>query len=355
MIYNNRTAYIQNGYRLFILYFSVGFLMFKKIFIFIFLLISGCGVPFKIRHEPREPYAITEPKLSYSRQIFNDFLKDVKPLLEGQKSKPKVYISYAWESLKTKEGIDENKKLQDRLICLQKDLEFLGIEAFLDVKFLYGEMREQMSRNIENADFVMLIGTPRLNQRATRDRLFLLPYMDKQLLPTDGNIIALVESPNFYAVYYIENGEIQEIITLPLDLSSIPWMDRSSNQGGVKEACISRKTNALMEDLFIRLKSRKFNTVSNVQFELGITIDKVHRNSKTLMPIIFKGNTETSFPAVIQNNLIRDIKDESTYYMQMSTLTNPLGIIAAICPQLIKDHRYVELVNRFERSMRLRR
>lgn len=328
--------------------------MFYRIALVLLLFMGGCSFSPKLNNKSDTSYITIESNISLNRKIFNKFLEDVKPLISPQKL-PKVFISYAWETRRTKEGTEANKKLQSFLVTLQEDLEYIGIETFLDIKFLQGDVRENIKYNLEHSDFVILIGTPRLNERAIRDRLFVMPYFDISLIPKKGNVVALVESTDFYAVYYLEEGNLKEIITLNLDLKDIPWIDRTSGRNGIKEAYISHTTNLMLEDLFKRLKSRKYKTVSNIQFELGITIDKVHKNPKTLIPLLLNGDYNSSFPTIIQNNLIRNIKTENEYYMQMSALTNPLGIIAALSPTLIRDYRYLNLVNNLEMEMRFKK
>jgi hypothetical protein len=212
-----------------------------------------------------------------------------------------------------------------------------------------GNMRHTMRQHIEAADFVILIGTPLLKKKTTQDRLLLLPYFDFKLVPDTGNIIALVESRNFYAIYYFEEGILKETITAPLDLKIIPWQSRANH---VQEARISQKTNELLESIFDRLKSREHHFVSNVQFELGVITDHMNLDSKILIPLIFKGDHQSAFPSVIQHNLIRDLRSEDHYYTQMSTLMNPPGIIVAIWPSLIRNAEYIQLANQLHKDLR---
>lgn len=320
----------------------------KRLSLVVLAFLIGCAPISLNNHKYSSGINPIEKKVSYKRRVFEEFLSETRDILKGHKL-PKVFISYAWESLKTPEGRAENEKLQSRLVILQKDLEFVGMEVFLDIKELQGNYREAMHSGIDRADFVILIGTPRLNMRGNRDRLFMLPYFDSRLIPKEGNVLALVESPDFYAVYYLEEGKLKEIKTMSLKLENILWIDQ---QNGIKEAYLGKKTNDLLEFLFNRLETREFKSISNIQYEIGISIDKVHKSPKSLIPLIFKGDYYSSFPTIIQNNLIRDISNENNYYIQMSTLTNPLGIIAALCPQLIRDHRYINLVDKFEKSFK---
>jgi len=54
-------------------------------------------------------------------------------------------------------------------VRLETDLGKLGIGIFLDIKDLYGNMREWMKKSIEASDYIILIGTPRLKERVGQD------------------------------------------------------------------------------------------------------------------------------------------------------------------------------------------
>ncbi len=236
---------------------------------------------------------------------------------------------------------------------LQEDLEFLGIETFIDMKYMQGNMRQTMKQNLDTADFVMVIGTPCFKKKALQDRLSLVPYFDPRSIPQKGNHVIMVELRDAYAVYYLEEGEMKDIITIPLaqavELSELLWI---SKPNAVKEASLSERTNDFLEFVFARLKARSIKRVSNVQFELGIALDRAQKNSKMLIPLIVKGDHTESFPKVMQNNLIRDFRSENHYYLQMSSLSSPLGILPAICPELMRNRDYANLLFDFKKAMK---
>ena len=299
---------------------------------------------------PSNHAAITHEK----RMIFDDFLANAKALLaEIYKTKPypKVFISYAWEDEQSTEGKSANKGLQKRLITLQEDLESLGIETFIDLKYMQGHMRQTMKQHLDAADFVIVIGTPRLKKRAAQDRLFLAPYFDPKAIPKTGNQLVLVEGRDAYALYYLEEAQLKEIITLPFSqlefLSHISW-----NQKGnmLREAPLSAHSNQVLEFLLTRLKHRSPKRVSNVQFELGIALDRAERNSKMLIPLMLQGSYAESFPKVMHNNLVRSLDQDEQYYAQMSSLSNPLGIMVTICPELMRNREYAALLSDFRKA-----
>ena len=221
------------------------------------------------------------------------------------------------------------------------------------MKYMHGNLRQTMKQNLDAADFLIVIGTPCFKKKALLDHLSLVPYFDPRSIPQKGNHVIMVELRDAYVAYYLEEGQIKDIITVPLaqvvELSELPWI---SKHHAVKEACISERTNDFLEFIFARLKARPIKHVSNVQFELGIALDRAQKNSKMLIPLIVKGDHAESFPKVIQNNLIRDFRSEGHYYLQMSSLSNPLGILPVICPELMRNRHYANLLNDFKKAMK---
>jgi len=71
------------------------------------------------------------------------------------------YISYAWY----KEN-EKNIKLQKWLITFKNDLKKVGIDTFLDVENMTGNMNTTMAENIAKSNFVFIVVTPRFKERA---------------------------------------------------------------------------------------------------------------------------------------------------------------------------------------------
>ena len=128
---------------------------------------------------------LQNPALNSDRKAFENFLSQVKALMERKNLiPPSGFISYAWES-----GTD-NTQLQEWLTQLKKDFGKLGINLFLDIQNMNGNMRECM-QILSEREFVLLIGTPRLKARAMQDSLYLLPSFTPELLPKQGNVVVL--------------------------------------------------------------------------------------------------------------------------------------------------------------------
>jgi len=73
-----------------------------------------------------------------------------------------VFFTYAWEN-------DEktNNELQAFLNDLRDKLLMAGVkDVFYDIYDMQGNMKETMKTRIEDADLIILIGTPRYRQRA---------------------------------------------------------------------------------------------------------------------------------------------------------------------------------------------
>jgi len=74
---------------------------------------------------------------------------------------PTAFLSYAWNP-------DENKnyKLQEWLLKIKRDLAIAGITVFLDISNMQLKMSETMKTNIEKSDYIFIVCTPRLKERA---------------------------------------------------------------------------------------------------------------------------------------------------------------------------------------------
>jgi hypothetical protein len=322
----------------------------------VFILLLGCAAAPKAPPQglPSPLANVSEPGLE-TRALFDDFLEQLKRLLlksrDASKPYPKVFLSYAWEDEHSSLGLSENRALQRRLMVLQEDLESIGIETFIDLKYMQGNIRKTMKKNLEAADFVMVIGTPRLKERSRQDKLFLAPYFDPESIPKMGNAVLLVEGRDCYAVYYLEKAQLKEIITVPIghlaERLDLPWIQKAH---ALKEGALSEKTNEILEYCFARLKHRGYKFVSNVQFELGIALDKAESDQKALIPLIVKGEHSQSFPGAMHNILIRALGEGDPYYQQLSSLSNPLGIIPTLFPELLRNPDYENLVKAFKKA-----
>ena len=157
---------------------------------------------------------------SPEHQTFEKLLVEVKALMQKKNIKsPSGFISYAWPS-----DSEELKILQAWLTQLKKDFAQLGIDIFLDIENMNGNMRECM-RLINEKDFVLLIGTPRFKERAEQDALYLLPSFKPELLPAKGHAVILTENDDM--VHFMENGKVlgeEKSISRRFDLSEIEWI-----------------------------------------------------------------------------------------------------------------------------------
>jgi len=74
---------------------------------------------------------------------------------------PCAFLSYAWDP-------DENKnyELQEWLLKIKRDLQIVGITVFLDIRNMQLNMSETMKTNIEKSDYIFIVCTPRLKERA---------------------------------------------------------------------------------------------------------------------------------------------------------------------------------------------
>ena len=108
------------------------------------------------------------PKKQAIIEEFNLFLKQINilskryQLLEDNiDDNPHIFISYAWES--------DPKALalqQSHLRQLAQDLTVLGFPTWLDIERMTGNIDQQMSGNIDNSKFILIIATPRYAYRA---------------------------------------------------------------------------------------------------------------------------------------------------------------------------------------------
>jgi tetratricopeptide (TPR) repeat protein len=102
----------------------------------------------------------------HEHAAWHEFLNNVKTLIvQRGKRPPCVFISYAWEDETTPEGRADNVRLQKRLLRLKEDLERVGMEVFLDITNMTGDIKETMRVEVARADFILPICTPRYKMR----------------------------------------------------------------------------------------------------------------------------------------------------------------------------------------------
>ncbi len=295
---------------------------------------------------------VENPDDIHNQTIFREFLtktKELKAYSSHLEKKPNAFISYAWGDENSRRESIATKKIQDRLLMLQGDLEFLGVETFLDLKHMHGNVRDTIKKNLEKADFFILIGNPFLKRKATGQRLFFLNHFDPKLLPASGHCVVAVEARKDYMVYLVEERNVKETLALPLKLDGIPW---DTINPGVQEGRLSEKTNAFLEQILAKFKNVPRPAIANIQFECGMVMDKAYQNPTRLIPLLFAGNYTAAFPAVIRETFIRDFRDESQYFIQMSSLGNPVGIIPELFPELISNQDYIHLVQDLKNNLK---
>jgi len=78
------------------------------------------------------------------------------------------------------------------------------------------------------------------------------------------------------------------------------------------------------------LKSRIEIREDSFNFEWDLVYEKFNKNSDSIIPIIYKGTYETSFPSAIQKNKVLDFKSDLNYYKHFVSLNSPIGLLASI-------------------------
>ncbi len=181
--------------------------------------------------------------------MWRRFLEEVKYLLNNQPH-PTCFISYAWPP-----AGEERIEIHHRLSMLKADLEFIGATVLLDITNLTSNINVYMDR-INDCDFVLFIGTPKLKSRLT------------------------------------ENGE------------------------------------------------------NNAKYEYRLIQQKLTHQPNSLLPLLFDGSFETSFPTEISNSiLIRDCRlsingwsQGRDVYMRSLADHQPMGLIPALFEQLTRHN-----------------
>ena len=210
------------------------------------------------------------------------------------------FISYAWKDTKTPDGKQANEKLQGWLALLERDLNKLGLKVFFDVSSMHGNMQERMRRSIAESDFFFLVDTQRFKQR-------------------------------------VETG-------FTVDLKDFIFQN--------KKAELSAAIEKLKESDTTTPEYKAVDPTTNVAFEFMHIWNKIHANPDALIPILFTGDSRSSFPPKIAEHLIFDARKSNniSYHTLMTAFQNPIGIIPLLFHQSSAEFRgnYKGIVARFE-------
>ena len=300
-----------------------------------------------------------------TKHNFDKYLASIKTIAtEGTIKLPSCFISYAWEADR-----NQNEKLQAWLKKLKQDLEIIGIETFLDIAQMNGDMRECMQENIRKSDYILLIGTERFKARIEEDRLYKTSKDSfnayKKLFAKSleacieiyksffqGKAVVLIEEQGINFIAFIDNGKVLLEIPIPQEIKSefsrIRWLPKDGN--GIYSAELSKAVYEIIDqtkrEINFKLSAKTVgNSITNVAFEFGFALEKKEQHPDAIIPLLYSGDIETSFPDKISDILIRDMRDSSNYYELLIGLNNPLGIIPAMCSALARSEEYKALLN----------
>jgi hypothetical protein len=117
------------------------------------------------------------------------------------------------------------------------------------------------------------------------------------------------------------------------------------------------KNNIAQSDYIILIGTpryqKRITNGSNVALELGFIREKlknetkVKNNPNVLIPILYEGSFDSSFPEDVKSYLIRDFIEPRNYHHCMVELSSPLGIIPHIYPELQGNNKYKSLLAKF--------
>ena len=292
-----------------------------------------------------------------TKQTFKKYLEAIKAILKKEQiNTAPCFISYAWEK-----NSEENKQLQSWLSILKEDLEAVGIKTFLDTCNMHGAMRNCMEENIKRGGYVLLIGTPTFKERIEQDKLYKMPrsaYTARKRLHTkhvDGKAVVFIDGED--TIYFIEDGQVlHKERTMAKDFNikdGIVW--RKIDDYDTYCADLNKRTNEIIDKLksevepqIKKVRDTFCGNITNVAFEFGFTLEKGKQESAALIPLLYKGNFNTSFPGnILKEDLIRDMRNPDDYCSLLIGLRNPLGIIPAMCQKLIGNKEYQKLIESF--------
>jgi ankyrin repeat protein len=94
-------------------------------------------------------------------------------------------------------------------------------------------------------------------------------------------------------------------------------------------------------------KQKAENDNTHLHFEYELALKQKAMSPHALIPLLYKGSIETSFPREIKHSLIRDYQKAKSYYAFMTDLEN-LGVIPAIYPMLADSKAYQVLLQGFQ-------
>jgi hypothetical protein len=83
-----------------------------------------------------------------------------------------------------------------------------------------------------------------------------------------------------------------------------------------------------------------------VAFELGYTLEKGRQDEQSLLPLLYRGDFQSSFPGVLTKTLIRDMRDAEGYAEALLGL-EPMGVLPAIASALRQLPAYQLLIKNF--------
>jgi len=102
-----------------------------------------------------------------------------------------------------------------------------------------------------------------------------------------------------------------------------------------------------------RLKER-VSQITNAAFEFTLIRAKIAKNPNALIPLLYKGEFGAAFPDEIsKKEFIRDIRNESLYWVMMVGLINPVGIIPSLFPVLRRDQDFKSMLEGFQAKLQL--
>jgi hypothetical protein len=108
-----------------------------------------------------------------------------------------------------------------------------------------------------------------------------------------------------------------------------------------------------------RYKARASQNDTNVAFEFQLIQQKLNSTNitYTLLPLLYYGDFQTSFPSGVDKYLIRDFRDMGKYYHNLLGVAKPLGILPNIYPELEMNGRlhaeYMTIYELFETKIKL--
>ncbi len=119
---------------------------------------------------------VRDYQLEKLQSLVTDFLRQIREMIADKASRhlknisvseikkitcPIIFLSYAWETI----GSPELGRLQSFLQRLKQDLETAGLDVWLDLDRMTGDLEKQMRINIKKSHYVLPIGTNRYAEK----------------------------------------------------------------------------------------------------------------------------------------------------------------------------------------------